>query len=444
MAFSAETYAILLPKIKSAISGFKHIEIDDENNKIIFTFNDNRVQEMHFEQPKDGATIESVDINETKHLVLTMSDGNVIESDNEIPIAEKTSELINDAEFITNATNNLANYYKKTDTYTKTQVDDLISNLGRLDVKIVDELPTDNISKTTFYLIRIPATNYYTQYMYLEQDGMYDWKVLGSTEIDLSEIEPVLSEDVTLIGTSLGALPEGTVINKDTTLTQFVKMVSTKRIAPTYTQPIVNLSLSPTSVQEINSTIDVVISPSFSAGDSGGLTSYTIYRDGTEIYSGTTISPYTDNVTLDSNKHYTVNCVFSEGSIKDDNIGNPSPENHILAGDITSSVKTITAVYASFFGAVDTLTPTESDIVALTKDLRTAKGKTVDGINLNNQRFCFAYNKAYGTISSIKDANNFEYINSYNRTEMTINGIAYYVYVLKDATTIEGLKQIFA
>ena len=44
----------------------------------------------------------------------------------------------------------------------------------------------------------------------------------------------------------------------------------------------------------------------------------------------------------------------------------------------------------------------------------------------------------------IKDANNFDYINSYNRTEVNVNGEAYYVYTLIDTTSVTNFKQIYA
>jgi hypothetical protein len=47
---------------------------------------------------------------------------------NKPTIPTKVSDLSNDSGFITNAVNNLTNYYKKTETYTKAEVDTLISN----------------------------------------------------------------------------------------------------------------------------------------------------------------------------------------------------------------------------------------------------------------------------------------------------------------------------
>ena len=54
------------------------------------------------------------------------------------------------------------------------------------------------------------------------------------------------------------------------------------------------------------------------------------------------------------------------------------------------------------------------------------------------------YPKSFGALTSIKDANNFDYINSYTRSEMTYNDVDYYVYILTDPVTITGFKQAFS
>lgn len=41
----------------------------------------------------------------------------------------KTSDLNNDSAFITNEVNNLVNYYTKTETYTKTEIDNMLAAL---------------------------------------------------------------------------------------------------------------------------------------------------------------------------------------------------------------------------------------------------------------------------------------------------------------------------
>lgn len=104
-------------------------------------------------------------------------------------------------------------------------------------------------------------------------------------------------------------------------------------------------------------------------------------------------------------------------------------------------------VNASYCGIVEpTIGPTnisEAKIKSLTKTVKNSKVHTTT-FNLNNQKICYAYPKSLGAITAIKDANNFDYLNSYDVTEITVNGEIYYVYILKEPTTISGFKQAFS
>lgn len=97
-----------------------------------------------------------------------------------IPV--KLSELTNDSGYITVNVDNLVNYYLKTETYSQVEVDEIVGKLNRLTTEIVTALPTENISTTTIYLIKVDETSNYTQHMYIGDT----WADLGSTTIDLS------------------------------------------------------------------------------------------------------------------------------------------------------------------------------------------------------------------------------------------------------------------
>lgn len=94
----------------------------------------------------------------------------------------KLSDFTDDQGFIDNTVNNLTNYYLKTETYTQTEVNGLISQLTSLSVEIVETLPTENISTTTIYLVNVSGTTNYAQWMYI--NGA--WANIGNTSVDLS------------------------------------------------------------------------------------------------------------------------------------------------------------------------------------------------------------------------------------------------------------------
>ena len=102
---------------------------------------------------------------------------------------------------------------------------------------------------------------------------------------------------------------------------------------------------------------------------------------------------------------------------------------------------TITFVNPSYDGAVPANFVVDMlPSYALTETLRSGKGGTRT-FNLNNQKVCIAYPKSFGAATSIKDANGFDYLASYTRSELSVNGELYYVYLLTNTTTITDMKQ---
>lgn len=101
----------------------------------------------------------------------------------QIPIIYQTSLFeklkFNDAGYITKAVTDLTNYYNKND------VDNLINAIHTLDIQIVTELPTENISHTTIYLkgTETSGTNDYEEWIYTANN---DWELIGSTAVDLT------------------------------------------------------------------------------------------------------------------------------------------------------------------------------------------------------------------------------------------------------------------
>ena len=108
------------------------------------------------------------------------------------------------------------------------------------------------------------------------------------------------------------------------------------------------------------------------------------------------------------------------------------------------ATSTIYAVHLSYFGIIPGNQNSPSDITSMTKRLQASRNYTWDGINLSDQKTCYAYPKYFGKLGSIKDANNFEYLGSYILTEQDVNGVGYYIYTLKDPVTISNFRQTFS
>lgn len=115
----------------------------------------------------------------------TTSDKQEIVTDvvNEIDIPTKTSDLTNDSGFITNAVNDLVNYYLKNDTYSKNEVNTLVNNITKVTISIVDTLPTTGESNIIYFVAKTGSTNdVYDEYVFINGNPEH----IGSTDVDLT------------------------------------------------------------------------------------------------------------------------------------------------------------------------------------------------------------------------------------------------------------------
>lgn len=127
---------------------------------------------------------------ETYEWKLPKKSGTVV-LDTDIPT--KTSQLTNNSGFITNAVNNLTNYYLKSETYSKSEVQQLLSTISSLKLEVVTNLPTTNISSNTIYLKPLDSAkenNIYEEYIYINNK----WETIGTTAVDLTNY--ALKEDI--------------------------------------------------------------------------------------------------------------------------------------------------------------------------------------------------------------------------------------------------------
>ena len=98
------------------------------------------------------------------------------------------------APFITASVNNLVNYYLKSETFNKTEVQQMIAAVKQFRYQVVAELPTAS-ADTVGIIYLIPSTNPKTKNtkdefitISITEQGSttYSWEQIGSTEVDLS------------------------------------------------------------------------------------------------------------------------------------------------------------------------------------------------------------------------------------------------------------------
>lgn len=115
--------------------------------------------------------------------------------------------------------------------------------------------------------------------------------------------------------------------------------------------------------------------------------------------------------------------------------------------DGVTKTGSVSAVFVnpSYFGVVDSnFTPTPEGIQGLSSGeiIKNSKTYNTSAFNQNAQKNCYAYPKAFRALTSITDGKN-EFINSYTRSELEVNGEMYYVYVLSEASTVSNYSLQF-
>lgn len=116
--------------------------------------------------------------------------------------------------------------------------------------------------------------------------------------------------------------------------------------------------------------------------------------------------------------------------------------------DGVTKTGSVSAVFVnpSYFGVVESnFTPTPEGIQGLSSGeiIKNSKTYNTSAFNQNAQKNCYAYPKAFGALTSITGDGKNEFINSYIRSELKVNGEMYYVYVLSEASTVSNYSLQF-
>ena len=141
--------------------------------------------------------VSSVGVTDTYRILMTDGTDYSFTVNNATAVND-LSQLNNDVGFITNTVDNLVNYYKQDEVYTKKEITNLLNNFSNgLAVIIVNALPNSNISTTTIYLIDDGSgNNVYEQWMYINGQ----WASLGLTSVNLSAYYTNTEVDNLLLG----------------------------------------------------------------------------------------------------------------------------------------------------------------------------------------------------------------------------------------------------
>lgn len=397
-------YALLNKKIKGLASGIKSSSVS--GSTITFTMNDGSVQAITFPTPTDGISIVDVDIDTKNQLYVTLSDGQEIlagtittlqgergkQGEQGTPGVDGKSayELAVLSGFVGTQEEWIQSLEGESPTIMENP-----NNIG--DIYKLDIINSDGSTMTTPNLKGAGGAEYFD------------------------------NPDVTLV--TVGGLTAGSNIYGEST-----KEVLEAILYP-YQEPSVEIALSPSDLiydimsDELES-VRIIVSITRKSND---ISFIKFYANDELIYTVT--DGYTKGGTF--NYQYTPeNPITSSVIFK---ISVNDGQNNV---EKTTEVKFVGKTYYGIFDASMT-EPTENDIKTLNSVLNGTKEYTYNNISATDGKFCYAYPKEFDELTSIMDNNGFEYIDSYTRSIVSIDGIDYYVYLLTDAVSVENFKQIY-
>ena len=381
------TYALSKKIAAHALSGVQSMSINGQT--LIINTKDGGVLTMTFPTPKDGVSVTDIDVNANNQIVFTMSDGTEF-------ISGKIPTVKGDK----------GDPFKYSD-FTPEQLTALKGADG------VSPIITENVNNTDD-IYRLDITT---------DTGTIITPNLKCGGSDGSEV----FDRTDLTAVTVGGLNSGSSVKNKTT-----KEVLESILFP-YQKPAVSFSISPnTTVYENGTTVSSIKFTINTTKKSDIIQSIKVY-DGSTL-----LTTITSGVASGGTFTYTYSCnITSNTTLK------------VEVSDGTSTVsatKNITFANKSYYGFVaDGTTVNETVIKALQNNvLKTSKALKYTGINCTNSKIVYAYPQNQGLLSSILDGSGFDYIDSYECTNTTVDGVNYNVYVMIDPTTLDGFMQKFA
>lgn len=249
-----------------------------------------------------------------------------------------------------------------------------------------------------------------------------------------------LTQDLTVqlgTGVQFGGVSTGQVFSASTTsLEQVLRSLLIKTIPPTYTQPSISMTNPTSQSYEIGTSVpSVTVSSLFTQNDAGPIQTHRLFKTvgtspETEISSNSSSAITFNDTTLvylTATTQYRSNATYSDGNIKNDNLGNPYPSGRILSGTTPyASYRILTPVRRLFYGGTNTTPTTSSDVRSLPlSQLNPANGTsfTITSVAGTN-KITFAYPATLRNAISIiyNTGGNVDASGTFTQTTVSVDG----------------------
>ena len=317
----------------------------------------------------------------------------------------------------------------------KGYVDALFNTIKVFRIVIVDVLPpVGEAGKMYLVPIRKTGDTAYDEYIWYEDA----WKKIGSTAVDL--VDYYTKEEVDSLKQDKLTAGESISIQK----------VADKTVvsAPGLNERIVNLEKD---LVPMRITIDSGSEDNLHhVGESASIVMRISVERGTPYEDITRSCRYTDNGSPIAVSILNTYIVTGITSYREFNIEATAP-----GGAKVSAFDSVKFGYYFYYGRIPASgwTVNETNVKKLPLNgggsgrVLNEKDTLATMFDLVDNKVAFAYPKAYGLLTSIKDVNGFEYIDAYEIKEVPITEYSitnpYYVYILKKETTIINGIQVF-
>ena len=268
----------------------------------------------------------------------------------------------------------------------------------------------------------------------------------GNIEIQGGSGSGALSADLT-VSNPIGKYAANDVIDEGTSFETIFRGMLSKTYYPTLTNPSATLTYSANTLMKVGASITAraatvalnrgSISPAYGTSGyrSGAATGYKLVSTGATANIDESNSTGSFNVpalTRNTKGNIVLTGTASYGAGEQPKDSDGANYNSPLPAGSVSSSKTIEFILPFYWGVSNN--PTISNLTGLTEDL-TKKGQKQYTFTTSNQYMVIVYDASYGNLTSILDPNNFETINAWSKSALTIDGQNYTVYVAKSATS---------
>lgn len=248
--------------------------------------------------------------------------------------------------------------------------------------------------------------------------------------------EAYLEKEI-ISNTTCGAAPANTLFPQGQSFTEFAEKLLRKDIIPSITT-----TFSGSGLKEVGDTVN------------GTIMTLKINNLSSVTVPITEVKYYFNNVLVETKQYIDGQSTYSYIYNSKITTDSTAKIELIYNGTKLSGEGKFTFVYGSYHGttALPSITNSDADnlILSFDKEIKASKNLRWDNIILNDERFCYLYPQSLGLLSSIKDGNNFEQLQSYTRYDVTVrsplnnDNVPYYAYLLTDSATGSGFTQIYS